>query len=176
MDMTLKVIRIKAFVYTVCIFLTALVQSTVLEYFEVFNIKPNLMVVFIVCVALLNGNIEGAVVGFFTGFVYDALFGKMLGFYGLLGLYLGLVIGSLNKRLYRDNPFVVTFFTFVSSLAYEGLVVFFSMFNSIVSGKVDLAYILRNIILPEACYNSVVSILVFIIIAKIIEKFEEVIK
>lgn len=165
--------KIKIPIYTACIVSILLLQSTVLDYIRIYNVKPNLIIVFTISVALLNGNIEGAIVGFFAGLAQDMISGKMIGFYALLGLYLGLAVGSINKRLYRDNIFVVIFFTFVSTIAYESAVYFLCFFRSIIQGRINLLYPLKEIILPEAVYNSAVSVFIYIFVIKLIRAFEE---
>ncbi|MCX7748190.1 MAG: rod shape-determining protein MreD [Clostridia bacterium] len=157
--MKLKVISISIY-----IFILALIQSTVLEYARIFHVKPNLLIVFVISYAFIRGSLEGAVVGFFAGLVQDIASGKVLGLYTLLGLYLGLAMGSVNKRLYRENVFLVVFFTFIASFVYETVVY---LLIALTSGKFDIVFPLRSIILPEALYNSIVSILIFILVVKL---------
>jgi len=172
--------RIKVLAYAICIFFIILLQSTVLEYIKIFGVKPSLPIIFIVSVALLRGNVEGAVVGFFTGLSQDIVSGKILGLYALLGLYLGLAIGSVNKRLYRENFLVVIFFTFVSSVIYECMVFFLYTILPLLlfheKDQLDLLVPLGHIILPEAIYNSVVSVFVYMFVIKLNHKFEEISK
>lgn len=149
-----------------------ILQSTVLNYFKFYNVKPNFIIVFITCVALLQGSIEGAVFGFFIGLAQDMLFGKMLGFYALLGLYLGFASGSLNKKLYRDNLVVITFITFVSTIIHEGFVFFFNMLEDVIAGTADLIFAFKNIILIEAVCNSIVSLFIYVLLMR----FSDVIK
>ncbi|RCX20809.1 rod shape-determining protein MreD [Anaerobacterium chartisolvens] len=161
--------RVTVLIYSACITLLILIQSTVLDYIKVFNVKPNLLIVAVITVALLRGNVEGAVVGFVLGLLQDASSGKILGFYSLLGMYLGLIVGSVNKRLYRENFFVMIFFTFISSILYEETVY---ILLTISKGNIDFVYSLKNIVFPEAVYNSVASILIYIIVIKINKKIE----
>lgn len=162
--------KLKIFVYTVSLILLLVLQSTLLGYVEIYNVKPNLLVIYIVCVALLRGNIEGAAVGFFAGLMQDMAFGKLLGFYCLLGFYLGLTVGSVNRRLYRENYLVVVFFTFVATILYEAAV---HILSNIMTSGLDILMPLTFKILPEAAYNSVVSILIFTLVIKVNRKFEE---
>jgi rod shape-determining protein MreD len=161
--------RYKIVVYSICIYSFMLLQSTVLDYVKIYGIKPNLLLVFIISVALLRGNVEGAAVGFFAGLTHDVIGGKVLGFYSLLGMYTGLILGSVNRRLYRENIFLAVFFTFLSSIVYEGLVCFFGVGTK---SYENLLYLFRSFILPEAIYNSIVSIFIFIFIVRISYKFE----
>lgn len=162
--------KAKIIILSASIFFIILIQSTVLEYAQIYGVKPNLLLIFIVAVALLKGNIEGATIGFFCGLVQDMAAGKVIGFYTLLGLYLGLAVGSVNKRLYRENILVITFFTFVSTVAYEWCVYFLSNF---LHGPVEIIYPIRNVILPEAIYNSTISIFIYIYTIKIFDKMSD---
>lgn len=165
--------KTKALIYALCISIIVLLQSTVFNYIEVFGIKPNLVIVFIVAVSLLRGSGEGMTVGFFAGLSQDLLFGRTIGLYALLGLYLGLGIGSLNRRLYRENYVVVIFFTFVSTVVYELVVYLSHGLRALFSGSLDILYALRAVILPEAVYNSIVSIFLYILVFKLDGIFEE---
>ncbi len=162
--------RFKIFVYGIILIVLLLLQSTLLGYVRIYNIKPNLLLIFVVSVALLRGNVEGAAVGFFAGLFLDMAFGKFLGFYTLLGLYLGIAVGSVNKRLYRENYLVIIFFTFISTTLYEAAVY---VLNTFMTGKIELLTPLTVKILPEAIYNSVVSIFIYTIVIKLSHKFEE---
>jgi len=90
--------------------------------------------------------------------------------YALLGLYLGLGIALINKRLYKENVLVAIFTTFVSSIIYEFAVYFFV---NVFKGSLELIFPFRYIILPEAVYNSAVSIVIFLIVLKINHWSEE---
>jgi len=162
--------KVKVSIVLTSIVSIALIQSTVLNYAAAYGVKPNLMLVFIVCFSLLRGNVEGAVAGFSAGLVQDIVSGKIMGFYSLLGLYLGVVVGSLNKRLYRENILVALFFTFTSTVVYEFLVYFFAVF---LPGDRNILFALKGNILPEAVYNSVISGLIFLIVLKMHRKMEE---
>ncbi|MGI6778959.1 MAG: rod shape-determining protein MreD [Acetivibrionales bacterium] len=165
--------KIKVFIYTLCILLIMLLQSTILEYTEIYGVKPNLMIVFIICVAFLRGSTEGTIVGFFTGLLQDMLFGTLLGFYALLGMYLGLFVGMVNKKLYRENLFIIVFFTFISTMLYETCVFVLTSINTVISGQVSILFPFVKVILPEAIYNSLISVLVHIFVIKLNFRFEE---
>lgn len=162
--------RFKILFYSICILLFLLLQSTLLQYVRIYNVIPNLMVVFIILTALIRGNVEGGVVGFFAGLVLDMMFGKLLGFYALLGMYLGIAVGSVNRRLYRENLLVVVFFTFVASALYETAVY---LINTFMSGNINLIFPLTGIILPEALYNSVAAIFLYALVIRMNRRFEE---
>lgn len=162
--------KLKVIAYSILIFLTVLIQSTIAESIRVYGVKPNIIIVVTVMVALLRNGTEGAIVGFLCGLMQDAVSGRVIGFYALLGLYLGLLIGKSNKRLNKENILIAIFFTFISTIVYEYVVYFFTTF---LRAPLDFVYPMKNIILTEAIYNSVISIFIFIIVIKLDKRFEE---
>lgn len=155
--------KLKVLFYLSFILLSLLLQTTLLNYVAIYGVIPNILIVFVVVTALVRGNIEGGVVGFFAGLAVDMMFGNLLGFYALLGLYLGIAAGSINRRLFRENLLVVLFFTFVYSVVYETVVY---ILNTFMNGNVELLYALTRVILPEAIYNCVAAVLIYALLIK----------
>ncbi len=162
--------KLRLLFYSFFIILLLVLQTTLLDYVAIYGIKPNLIVVFIIVTALVRGNVEGGTVGFFFGLAMDMLFGTVLGFNALLGLYLGIAAGSVNRRLFRENLLVVLFFTFVYSVVYE-LTVY--VLNTIMSGHMELLYPLTRVILPEASYNCAAAVLIYALLIKADRRFTE---
>ncbi len=156
----------KIIIYTLSLFILAVIQSTFLGYI---NIKPNLMLVFVVCMAILRGNTEGAAIGFFAGLLQDLLTGKALGFYSALGIVGGFFAGSVNRRLYRENIFVCIVSVFISTVIYE-FVVFIPILT--IEGASQLVYAFRSIIIPEAFLNSAAAVIIFLMAIKISRRIE----
>jgi len=161
--------RIRVIAYSILIFLTVLIQSTLTDFIKIYDVKPNLTIAVIVCVAFRRNTIEGAIVGFFCGLIQDAVSGRVIGFYALLGLYLGVIIGKSNKKLNKENALIAIFLTFVSTIVYEYVVYFFT---TVFRAPLDFIYPFKNIILTEVIYNSVISIIAFIIVNRIHKKIE----
>ena len=170
--------KLPAYVFGILLICT--LQTTVIEYVKIFNIKPNLLLVYIVSVSLVRGNTEGAVTGLISGFIMDCLSGRIIGYYSLLGMYLGLSTGSINKKIFRENFLVAAFFAFVATIVYEFIVMFTGLYIPAVFSRSaqpeDLLFALRNIILPEAVYNSVISIFVYILVTKSNDKYMEIVR
>lgn len=162
--------RLRIIAYTMLIFLAVLFQSTLGNYIKIYDVKPNIVLVVIIVVGLMRNNIEAAIVGFSCGLLQDCVSGMFIGFYALLGLYLGLAVSSLNKKLYRENVLIAIFLTFVFSVVYEYLVYFL---NTFLRGSLRFIYPMQKVIIPEAIYNSAISILIFIIVLKMHRRFED---
>lgn len=156
--------------YSFFIIIILLLQTTLLKYAAIYGVTPNILIVFVIVTALIRGNVEGGFTGFFAGLAVDMLFGSVLGFYAMLGFYLGIAAGSINRRLFRENLLVVLFFTFVYSVVYE-MVVY--IINTIMSGSLELLYPFTMVILPEAIYNSAVAVLIYMLMIRADRRFGE---
>lgn len=138
--------------------IAAFFQSTLLEYIEIFNIRPNLLIVLMVTVSLLRSPVESATMALLLGLSMDVLMGKTLGWYALLFFMVSIPISLLNEKLYRDKLLVLLTFTFGSSLIIEFL---FYIIVFMFRGYEHLPFIFWTIIIPETVYNSVLILPLF---------------
>lgn len=159
----------RAFSISMILIVTNVLQSTYFQHFRIRGTIPNFYIIIIVSFALLRGSKEGAIVGFFGGLIQDIFFGTSIGFYALLGMYVGYFCGKLNNDFYRDSFLLPITLTVFSTFFYE-LSVY--IFTYLVRGKVQFIYYLNNIILPELVYTGVISIFIYQCIYFLNEKLE----
>lgn len=151
-------LRKKVFVYAVFILSIVLVQTNIVNVIEIFGVKPNIFLVFIIVAGLTNGSSTGAVVGFIMGLIMDSYSPVPVGTFALLGMYTGVIAGISNRSFFRDNYVLTVVFTLIYTIVYE-TVVFLLLFSwSYMSGGIggilmNLIYSLKNIIVIEAIYN-----------------------
>lgn len=164
--------KTRILVYAICMLAIMTIQSTILDSITIYGVKPNLIIVFIVCVSLISGSIHGGVVGFILGLFQDIISGKIIGIYCLLGMFTGIFTGSVTKRLYRDNILIGVVFVFISSVLYEELVYLYGtvFFNQ----QVDFVNSFLRVIFPEAIYNICIAIPMYYFALKSNRKFGEV--
>jgi rod shape-determining protein MreD len=134
------------------------------KYFELFGVSPNTALIIIVSFAILRYDIEGAMVGFFSGLLQDIMFGKVIGLYALLGLVIGYFCGKPFKDFYSENYLLPLFLVVGSTLFFE-ISVYITGF--LFRSRLDLFYYLRRIILPSVCYNAFLTIPVYRLIYNI---------
>ena len=146
-----------------------ILQSTLFNAIQIIGIAPNTAILIIVTYALLRGDMEGALVGFFTGLLQDILFGRVIGLYALLGLLLGFFCGKPFKDFYRENYTIPFFLVGVGYFAYE-FAFFFLYF--LFQGHVDLFYYFGRIILPGAVYTIILTIPVYRLMYAVNNKLE----
>lgn len=156
--------RGKVILYILLIFIFVTTQVTILNFVNIFGITPNLIVILIVSISLLEGRIHGAVVGFFAGLCMDAVIGVALGYHALIGMLLGLLLGNINKRFFKENIFVMLICTFISTILFEVSLV---LVSNVLGLKISLMETLKVVIVPEGLMNSVVGAVLFFIIIRI---------
>ena len=151
------------------IFVNFILQTTLFPLLAIRGIFPNTALIIVTSYALLRGSKEGAIVGGFTGLLMDIFFSKMIGFYTLLYLAIGLFIGRSQKTFYRENYLLPVIFCTVSTIIYQAVLYIVGfMFR----GEGNIFYFLFSILLPEIVYTAIVTILVYRILFGINEWLE----
>lgn len=160
----------KILVLTALIYATCLLQSTVLGYVEIHGIRPNLLLIVAISVALIRSDWEAATIGLVCGLGMDILVGRALGWYGISLFLVCFLIGQINSKLYRENPLIPVFFVFTSSIVIEMLCYLIIFF---LKGYEDFVFVMTNLILPESLYNAVLSFPVFKLIERLYKKIDK---
>jgi rod shape-determining protein MreD len=132
-------------------------QSTFFELIQILDIKPNAILIIIVSVALIRGELEGAIVGFAGGMLLD-IYSPIIGINTFIGMLCGYIVGTVTVGLYKENPFVPVTTVFFATLLYDFL---FFVLNILLRGYTNFAYFFHNIILREMVYNALVSLLIY---------------
>lgn len=156
--------RNKVIFYIILIFTFVIVQVNFLNFISIYGVIPNIVIILIVSIALLEGKIHGAAVGFSVGLCMDAVIGIALGFQALFGMLLGFALGNINKRFFKENLLVMVICTFISTILFESAMVFGSYLYGI---HLDFLLTVQNVILPEAVLNSALGLVLFFIIVQI---------
>ena len=151
-------------VLTLLVIVCFLLQTTLFRALEFANIAPNLMVVVVSSFGFMRGKKEGMWLGFFSGLLIDIFFGKYLGIYALIFMYIGYINGLFQKRFFPDDIKLPMFMIGASDLLYN-LLVFFLMF--MLRGKFNFWFYARTIILPELIYTMIVSIVLYFVFLKL---------
>ncbi|MCL2049503.1 MAG: rod shape-determining protein MreD [Defluviitaleaceae bacterium] len=131
------------------------IQASLLPHFSIMEVTPDTALVLIVSYAILRGEIEGGIFGFFAGLIQDALGGTVLGFYALLGFLLGYVCGKPFRDFFKDNYFLPFFVVLAACVVYQFVVyVTTVMFFA----QADFWFYFRTILLPKTIYTASLSV------------------
>ena len=107
-------------IFFLSVFLSVILQATFFTYYNFLGVKPDIIMISIVSVALLKGSNHGASWGFALGLLEDFFVGRFVGSNALAKMLTGFFAGQLEKNIFKDNPmvpFVCTFcFTIINGL------------------------------------------------------------
>ncbi len=119
------------------------------------GVVPDVAVVVVVLLALRRGPEAGCVVGFALGLVQDVLAGGPLGLHALSKALVGFGVGTLPRWFLVSRPVVPVGAALLATIA-DGLLRFglLQLFHY----PVPLGDLLAGVILPQAAYNAVVTV------------------
>lgn len=148
-------------------------QNTVFQALSLASVSPNLLLVVTASLGLMRGEKEGLLTGFFCGMLLDIFYGRILGFYALIYLFIGYGNGIFHRLFLDEDIKLPMVWIAFSDLAY-GLLLYFFLF--LFRGRFDFVYYLIHIIIPELIYTVVVTLGLYWLIRRInrwLEKHEE---
>ena len=94
--------------YIFILFLALILQLTIVKYIQIFNWRPDLLLIVIVSYSLKKGPNVGMTAGFFTGLIQDLLSTHFLGLAALSKTVAGFVAGSLAGKFAARTEFYLT--------------------------------------------------------------------
>lgn len=156
--------------YIILILINFILQTTLFKYIQIINVKPNTTIILIVSFAFMRGEIEGGIIGFFSGLLIDSFFGQFLGLNAFICFIVGFSCGKLFKEFYENNIIIPFFINLFFDFLY-GILFFF--FNGLLRGYPNIFPFLKSIIIPEALYTSIVSFFLYRILYIINNKFDK---
>ncbi|SKB71873.1 rod shape-determining protein MreD [Lachnospiraceae bacterium] len=152
----------------IIIFIAFILQCTVFRLIALGNVVPNMMIILTSAFGFMRGKKEGMFVGFFCGILTDILFGNgIIGLYALIYVWIGCGNGLFNTLFYPEDIKFPIVLIGVSDLVY-GFVYY--VFTFLLRSRLDLGYYMLHIVLPEAIYTILVTVVVY----RLLLYFEEV--
>ncbi len=142
---------------TAVIILSFIIQTSLLHFFAVFNTIPNLSLIVLVIFAMMSNGITGAIIGIFTGVLYDAMIYDVFGIYTLIYFIVGSVIGNYSEDMLRENYVAYTSVTAISTFVMHFsfyVILFFLKYRVDYAGS-----ILKNILI-ETILNMLLVVFV----------------
>lgn len=139
-----------------------LLDNTLITFISINHIYPSVLLVFIVSYAIINGSLEGAILGVLAGAFQDLYFSKYIGINMLSNMIICLLAAEIGKSIFKDKsivPIVSTFFlSFIKGLFVLGVLFLL---------RVKTAGI--SVVLYKALYDMVISVLLYRLVFKLSE-------
>ena len=135
-------------------------QATWMHHFSIYGVIPNLLPTWIVFTGFCHGRDKGLVIGLVLGILQDLLFGRLIGFFGLLYLLIGAGAGIFAKDVDHSRLLFPCLISSASTLVLGliQLIVF-----RVIPGTSGFLSGLRLYVFPELIYTSVLSVPLYFI-------------
>jgi len=158
---TRRIVSVTAIVIT-----AVLLQSTVFSELRLLGVRPELLFLVTIVLALLEGPNEGAIVGFGAGLAQDMFLDQPKGITALTLTLLGYGVGMARQYIVSPSPLLPTIVVAIGT----ALGVAFYEIVSFLLGSFDLsAAEAVRIALLTAAYNAVLTPILYPLLRRIVE-------
>lgn len=134
-----------------------ILQSTVLNFFRIFDISPNLILCLVVIFSFLYEGYHGVIYGLAFGFIFDICFGKVIGIAPLAYFVVALVCIGMKRYLYKDSMISILIVSSMGTAVYA--LVYWSLY-SMLGGAADFGYVMEKGAVQLACH-VVINLIIY---------------
>jgi rod shape-determining protein MreD len=136
--------------------LLLILQTTLLPFFPIHRIRPDILLIFTLYLGLSFPPLSGGFLAFFMGYLMDLFSGNALGFYTLSRPLVFFAAQFFRERFYMEGSYSRFLFAFVYSML-EGFLIFILMnaFHSTPLG--NLYPLLLTFLLPQSFFTALVT-------------------
>lgn len=143
-----------------------LLQSTVFSQLRLLGVRPELLYLVTILIALQEGPNEGAIVGFTCGLAQDMLLDQPMGITALTLTLLGYAVGMSRQYIVSPSPLVPTIVVAIST----ALGVAFYEIVTFLLGQFEAGFTYAvKVALLTALYNAVLTPILAPLLRRIVE-------
>lgn len=150
-----------------------ILQTSVFDLFQLADTVPNIMLIYVVSVAVMRGQKESMITGFFCGLLLDIFYSSHLGIFAFVFMFMGFVNGLFHRIYYAEDTFLPLVLISVNDIVY-GFVMYLGY--GLLKNHMNLMLYIRKIILPEIVYTIAVALLLYRVFLRFnnwLEKYEK---
>ena len=155
----------KHFIRAVLVLLFLMLQSTLCHFIKIWDVMPNLVLAYIISLALTSDDIMYAgAFGLIAGLLWDITWGRIFGIRALLFMYIAILAYRAGEYVYRKNISVCVIFTLIGTILTESI--FFAT-NFVLDHNASFWHAFFRTIVPSAAYTSALQLIIYKICLKI---------
>ena len=140
------------------VFLSLLLQCSLMPAISIASVTPNLMIVLVVSFGLMRGKRSGMLLGF------------LCGFRAFIYMFIGYLCGYCYRIFYDDDVKMPALLTAGADLAY-GILVYGTQF--LLRGRINFFFYLKRIILPEMIYTILLTLILYRLLLLLNRKLDQ---
>ena len=144
------------FLWVVAVFL---IQFFIIKPLSIFGICGNIILCFVLSYGFILGRVNGTVIGFITGIIFDIFIGRLIGVYTLFFVLIGYFSAVLSDRFITNPSFyILSLIAFAATLLCEGLYI---IPYNLMFPDINPFYGFFRIIVIEGVLNAILILPVF---------------
>lgn len=152
---------------TIVVIVTALLlQSTLFSQFKLLGVRPELMYLITIVIAILEGPNEGAVTGFAAGLAQDFLLNQPKGITALTLTLVGYAAGLARQYIVSPSPLLPTILVGVGTAAG---VAFYQIVAFLLGQLQETFSFAIRVTLLTAVYGAILTPIVYPLLRRVIE-------
>jgi len=149
------------------LFLAFLLQVTIGPSIAIMSVRPNFLLVVTIVMALVNGPVEGAVVGFCAGLLFDLLGTGPFGPAALVMCIVGYLAGVLYERLFAQGWLLPVLVLAATSFFSE---LFYLIVLLVLGQQISFFSALFTRVVPTMLYTTLVAVIVFPALSRLLRE------
>lgn len=149
---------LKALTIGLALFLCYLLQTSIMSWFTLAGVVPNVLLIFAGMLGFMRGRKVGALAGLCSGLLLDLFSANLFGMYALIYMLLGYMNGFFRKIYFGDSLRLPVILVATTDLIY-GLMIYCSLF--LTRGRIGLSYYFLHVMVPEMVYTVVLSLVFY---------------
>jgi len=134
---------------------------------SILSVRPNFLLIVTIVMALVNGPVEGAFVGFFAGLLFDLLGTGPFGPAALVLCVVGYVAGILQERMFAEGWILPVLVLAVSGFIAE---LFYLIMLMVLGEHLSFFSALLTKSLPSVLYTVLVAVIVFPVLSRLLRE------
>ena len=155
----------KHFIRALLVLVFLILQSTFCHFIKIWGIMPNLVLAYIISLALTSDDIMYAgAFGLAAGLLWDIMWSRVFGVRSLLFMYIAILAYRAGEYMYRKNLSVCVIFTLVGTILTESI--FFAT-GFILKHNASFWHAFFRTIVPSAAYTAALQIIIYKMCLKI---------
>lgn len=151
-------------IFVLILIIGLVLQITILSLYTPWDIKPDLILVLIVVISILDGPKTGLLMGIIGGLLQDIFLGEFISVNTIIKAPLGFISGFIEGHFFKGNYLLASFITFIASILYYFLTI---VLSEELIFSINYWKNFRNIIIPSSIYNAILAVVVYYILYRL---------
>ena len=140
------------------IVVAAILQAALAPHMAIMQVVPNLLLLVVVTLAMVEGPTPGAAAGFAAGLLLDLLGSGPIGPGALVMSSVGYAAGMIGANLFAESWLMPVTVVLIASFVYDLALAALLAVMGVEAALVTIAW---RVALPGAVYNTLLAVLIF---------------